>query len=150
MTNLMTGQRFSILLLAAALTGGLSACANMEAFKSSELAVPPDSPVAVAAREAQHNPGPWPTFAQVRRVEQKSQAPARTTLDNTRILAEADRLTARAAATPPANPAAIEAFAAQQKAAVSAVPVPAESTAAEIEAFAAAARARAIPPPPPS
>jgi hypothetical protein len=134
----------------AAICAGAAGCANMKSFESGQLAGPPDSPVAVAAREAQRNPGPWPTFSQIRSRETNSATPVRATTNEAAMLAQADQLRAQAAATPPTDPAAVEAFAAQQKAAVAAVPVPAESATAEIEAMAAAARARATPPPPPS
>lgn len=144
-------QTLAVALLSGA---GLSACANLDSFAAGDLAVPADSPVAVAAREAQRNPGPWPTFAQVRKTGSKTgskaEAPARLTLNDAQLQAQADRLRAEAAANPPASPAAIEAFVARQQAITGAVPAPAESATAEIEALARAARARATPPPPPS
>ncbi len=128
----------------------LSACANLYSFASGDLAVPADSPVAVAAREAQRNPGAWPTFASIRKTESKDAAPTRLSLNDAQLQTQADRLRAEAAANPPASKSAIEAFVAQQQAIVAAVPAPADSATAEIEAFVRAARARATPPPPPS
>ncbi|MEI7932922.1 MAG: hypothetical protein WCI21_07705 [Alphaproteobacteria bacterium] len=142
-----TAQTLSLAILSC---GGLTACANLDSFASGDLAVSPDSPVAIAAREAQRNPGPWPTFASIHKTEGKGAAPSRLALSEAPIQAQADRLRAEAAANPPTSTAVIEAFVAQQKAIAEAVPVPTESATPEIEAFVRAARARATPPPPPS
>ncbi len=141
----LVGKLSIAALVAASLTG----CANVDSFAMGDLPVPANSPVAIAARDAARNPGAFPTFAGIPRADAHDLGPMKSTMSNTALLAQADSLRAAAAASPPIDQAAIEAYATQQKALLAGVPVPSATDIAEIEAFAAAARARAIPPPVP-
>lgn len=141
--------RFAIVLAAVA-AGPLGACANLESFSMGELPVPPDSPVAVAARDAARDPGPWPSFANMPRETEAAPSLEARAASAAVLQSEIEAMRLEAARFQPVAPEAIEAFAAEARQAVAGVSAPGEDFAAETEALARQLRARATPPPPPS
>ncbi len=138
---------------AALLAAGLGGCANLNSFSMGPLPVPADSPVAIAAREAARNPGPYPTFAAIPKADPNDKGPAPGVVGspqaNAALEAAGNSLRTAAAGSQAFSQASIDAYAAQQQAIANSVPAPPESAAADADAFARAARARATPPPPP-
>ncbi len=131
------------------LAGGLSGCTSLNSFSMGQLPVPADSPVAIAARDAARNPGPYPTFAGIPKADPNDKGPAPSPAANPALVATGDSLRAAAANSQAFSQASIDAFAAQQQAVAASVPPPPETASADADAFARAARARATPPPPP-